>query len=464
MSGTPGPPGPMGNPGHWGQMEPMAKTARRINGTDGEIGVSSFIGSFTGSYGPCQEAVVIEMGNNSTSGEVESSIKICFQELDSGRMTDINPNTGDSVSTACNGGLAFQTYSFSAARDGNCLLYKIQDGNLQQLSANVDFAPGTKLGFIAHEDRIWFDANDGGGTQLWSTDGQTLWQETNLSAQIQLGDRLIAANDELILQHANGLMLFGDNDSLIPGTFSNLATANDVLIYSTGSSINLNGTILSAELNSDVVYHDGYYWFIATSDSDGPQLHRSDSSTLEKMTANLQPTAGQIVTPTVISSSIVFDSGGLVSFNTTSLVLSEMNTSIANLNSQYIVKDDMLFFQCGIPSLGYELCVCNGDDAWLHSDYALGMDSSTPQHFTIVDNRLIGLVDHPTEGGQLVEIRDEGMVLLWNYHSGNFDAGTQGEIWFDNQMIYFIGDDPAVGLEMYGWAYGELTDDWIVIH
>ena len=464
--GTQGPPGPMGNRGYWGHNGTDGLNGTNgINGTDGEIGVSSFIGSFTGSYGPCQEAVVIEMGNNSTSGEVESSIKICFQELDSGRMTDINPNTGDSVSTACNGGLAVSDlFVFAAARDGNCLLYKIQNGNLQQLSGNVDFAPGSNLGFIAHENRIWFDANDGGGTQLWSTDGLTLWQETNLSTQIQAGDRLILADDGLVLQYGNGLMLFGDNDSLIPGTFSNLATANNVLIYSTGSSINLNGTILSAELNSDVVYQDGYYWFIATSDSDGPQLHRFGASTLEKMTTNLQSTAGQIVTPTVIGSSIVFDSDGLVSFNTTSLVLSEMNTSIVNLNSQYIVKDDMLFFQCGIASLGYELCVSNGDDAWLHSDYALGMDSSTPQHFTIVDDRLVGLVDHPTEGGQLVEIRNEGMVLLWDYHSGNFDAGTQGEIWFDNQMIYFIGDDPAVGLEMYGWAYGELTDDWIVIH
>ena len=108
--GTQGPPGPMGNRGYWGHNGTDGLNGTNgtdgINGTDGEIGVSSFIGSFTGTYGPCQEAVVIEMGNNSTSGEVESSIKICFQELDSGRMTDINPNTGDSVSTACNGGLA----------------------------------------------------------------------------------------------------------------------------------------------------------------------------------------------------------------------------------------------------------------------------------------------------------------------------------------------------------------------
>lgn len=464
--GTEGPPGPMGNRGYWGYNGTDGVDGLNgTNGTNGEIGVSSFISSFSGSYGPCQEAVVIEMGNNSTSGVVDSSVKICFQELDSGRITDIHPNSGNSFSTACNGGLAIsELFIFAAARDGNCLLYKIQDGNLQQLSANVDFAPGLILGFSTYEDRIWFDADGGSGTQLWSTDGVTLWQETNLSVQIQTGDRLIEVDDGLVLQYGNGLMLFGENYSQVHGTYSNLATANGILIYSTGASINLNGTILNAELNSGVVYHDGNYWFIATSDSDGPQLHRSDSYNLEKMTTSLQSTTGQIISPTIVGSNIIFDSDGLVSFNTTSLTLSEMNTSIVNLNPAYIVKDEMMFFQCGIPSIGYELCVSDGDNAWLHSDYATGMDSSTPQHLTIIDERLVGLVNHPTEGGQLVEIVDGGMILLWDYHIGNFAAGTQGEIWFDNQMIYFIGDDPIVGLEMYSWAYGELTDDWIVIH
>ena len=161
--GTEGPPGPMGNRGYWGYNGTDGVDGQNgTNGTNGEIGVSSFISSFLGEYGPCQEAVVIEMGNNSTSGVVDSSVKICFQELDSGRLTDINPNTGDSVSTACNGGLAIsELFIFAAARDGNCLLYKIQDGNLQQLSANVDFAPGLILGFSTYEDRIWFDADDG---------------------------------------------------------------------------------------------------------------------------------------------------------------------------------------------------------------------------------------------------------------------------------------------------------------
>ena len=461
--GTEGPPGPMGNRGYWGYNGTNGTNG--INGTDGKVGVSSFIGSFTGVYGPCQDAVVIEMGNNSTSGEVESSIKICFEELESGRLTDIHPNSGNSFSTGCNGGHAISDlFVFAAARDGNCLLYKIQDGDLQQLSANIDFAPGSILGFTTLEDRIWFDANDGSGTQLWSTNGFTLWKETNLSVQIQQGNRLIELEDRLVLQYGNGLMLFGESDSQIQGTYSNLTTANDVLIYSTGASISLNGTILNAELNSEVVFFDDYYWFIATSDGDGPQLHRSDSSTLEKMTTTLHTTAGQNVNPTVVGNSIVFDSNGLFSFNTASMILSEMNTSITNVNPHYVANGDELFFQCGIPSLGYELCLTDGDDAWLHSDYAIGMDSSSPEHLTLVGDRLVAIFHHPTEGGQLVEINEEGTNLLWDFHNGNFDAGTQGEIWFDSQMIYFIGDDPIVGLEMYGWSYGELIDEWVVIH
>ena len=458
--GTEGPPGPMGNRGYWGH-----NGTDGINGTNGKIGTSSFIDSFVGSYGPCPEAIVIEMGNNSTSGYVDSSIKICFQELESGRQTDIHPNSGNSFSTACNGGLAqTELFVFAAARDGNCLLYKIQNGVLQQLSDDVDFAPGSKLGFISDGNRIWFDANDGSGTQIWSTDGFSLWKETNLSVQIQQEDRLISVGENLVLQYSNGLMWFGESISHLTGTFSNITSANDIAIYNSGSNINLNGTVMSGELNSDAVYFEGYYWFIATSDNDGPQLHRSDSQTLEKMTTNLHHSSGQIISPTVIGESIVFDSLGLQSFSLTTMSLSEMNASLANINSNYIVVNDKLFFQCGIPSLGYELCVSDGMNAWLHFDYAEGMDSSYPKHFAVVKDRIIGLVDHPTEGGQLVEINDDGMVLLWDFHIGNFDAGSQGKIWFDENMVYFIGDDPVVGLEMYGWAHGELNNDWIIIH
>ena len=84
--GAQGPPGPMGNRGHWGY-----NGTDGMNGSDGVIGTSAFIDSFTGEHGPCPHAAIIEMGNNSTSGVVDSSIKICFEELVSGRLTDIHP-------------------------------------------------------------------------------------------------------------------------------------------------------------------------------------------------------------------------------------------------------------------------------------------------------------------------------------------------------------------------------------
>ena len=466
--GTQGPPGPMGNRGYWGYNGTNGSDGiDGMNGTDGDTGVSAFIDSFVGEYGPCGQAAIIEMGNNSTSGIVDSSVKICFEELESGRLTDIHPNTGNSFSSGCNGGMAHaDLFVFAAARDGNCLLYKIQSGELEQVSNNIDFAPGSILGFIVHKDKIWFDANDGTGTQLWSTDGNSLLKETNLPLQIQEGDKMIAVGGDLILQHGNGLAIFGDSYSYTSGSFSNLTSANEALIYNSLDKLNLNGTLLDAEINSDAVYHDGHYWFIATTDNDGPQLHRSDSQSIEKMTTNLHPLTGQIISPTIIGDNIVFDSQGVYSYDTVNLTLTEMNSSIQNIGSStnWILSNGKIWFQCGIPGLGYELCVSDGVNAWLHSDYAIGMDSSSPKHFAMVGEKILALVDHPSEGGQLVEISEEGVNLLWDYHSGNFDAGSHGEIWVGSQMLFFIGDDASVGLEMYGWAHGELSEEWIVIH
>ena len=462
--GTQGPPGPMGNRGYQGMNGTNGSDG--INGTDGKSGVSSFINSQIGQHGPCPDAAIIEMGNNSSSGIVESTIKICFQELESGLITDINPNAGDSVSTGCNGGLAHDSlFIFAAIKDGNCLLYKIEDGAVDLISNDADFAPGSILGFTVHEDRIWFDGNDGTGVQIWSTDGGSLWKESNLTTEVQQGDRMMVIESELILQHVDGITIFGESETQISGTFSNLTSANGVLIYNTFSGLNINGTILNAEINSAAEYHDGYYWFIATSDSDGPQLHRANSISIEKMTSSLSTLAGQNLKPTIIGNNLVFDSGGLFSYNTSTHILTEMNTSILSVGSDdsWIIYQDRIWFQCGIPQFGFELCESDGLSAWLYSDFASGMDSSYPEHFARLGDEIIALFDHPSQGGQLVKIT-EGVEVLWDYHSGNYDAGVHGELWVGSDMVYFIGDDPAVGLEMYGWAHGELTDEWIVIH
>ena len=461
-NGAEGPSGPMGNRGYSG-----LNGTDGLNGSNGEIGVSSFIGSYIGEYASCPQAAIIEMGNNSTSGVVESSIKICFENLSSGRLTDINQNIGDSFSSGCNGGYAHQEmFLFAAARNGNCLLYKIENGQAVLLSDEINFSPGSILGFSWHDGRFWFDANDGTGVQLWSSDGFSLSRETNLSTPIQQGDQIVILGEEIVLCYQNGMIFFSDSDVFFQGTFTNLTVANQNLIYNTANGIFLEGSLLSGEIHSPATYHQGYYWFIATSDIFGPQLHRANSFGLERMTDSLQNTPGQIISPTISSGNVLFDSGGLFAFNTSSLILSQLNTSITNIpqNSDWIYHQDKLWFQCGIPGIGYELCVSDGIDAWLHSDFVPGMDSSNPEHLAIIGDNLVTIIDDPIQGGQLVIVNNQDMELLWDHSPGSFDSGTHGQLWVGKHWVFFIADDANTGLEMYGWAHGELSDEWIIIH
>ena len=149
--------------------------------------------------------------------------------------------------------------------------------------------------------------------------------------------------------------------------------------------LNLNGTLLDAEINSDAVYHDGHYWFIATTDNDGPQLpfefskHRKN----DNKPSSINRTNHQ---SNNYWRQYRFDSQGVYSYDTVNLTLTEMNSSIQNIGSStnWILSNGKIWFQCGIPGLGYELCVSDGVNAWLHSDYAIGMDSSSPKHFAMV--------------------------------------------------------------------------------
>ena len=464
-NGAEGPPGPMGNKGYTGPNGTDGIDG--LNGSNGEIGVSSFIGSYVGEYASCPQAAIIEMGNNSTSGVVESSIKICFENLSSGRLTEINQNIGDSFSSGCNGGYAHQEmFLFAAARDGKCLLYKIENSEVVLLSDEINFSPGSILGFSWHDGRFWFDANDSTGVQLWSSDGFSLSRETNLSTPIQQGDQLIILGEEIVLRHQNGMIFFADSDVFFQGTFTNLTVANQNLIYNTANGIFLEGSLLSGEIHSSATYHQGYYWFIATSDTFGPQLHRANSFGLERMTDSLQNMPGQIISPTVSSGNVLFDSSGLFAFNTSSLTLSHLNTSITNIpqNSDWIYHQDKLWFQCGIPGIGYELCASDGKDAWLHYDFVPGMDSSNPEHLTLIGDNLVAIIDDQIQGGQLVIINDQDMELLWDHSPGGFDSGSHGQLWVAKDWVFFIADDANTGLEMYGWAHGELSDEWIIIH
>lgn len=466
--GKQGESGPMGNRGYWGQNGTDGYNG--INGTNGEdglIGQSSFIDSYTGPYEVCPKAAIIEMGNNSTSQHIDSSIKICFQDLFSGRLTDIHPNSGDSFTTACNGGFANdELFIFAAVLNGNCLLFKLDQGQVVQISSTIDFSPGFNLGFIEHENRIWFDASDGANTQLWSTDGDSTWKETNLSSSITSSDKMIKVGEELVLSYQNGMAIFSQSETWISGTFSNITSTNEVLIFNTDSGISIDGNIMNGEIHSDAIYYEEYYWFMASSDGNGVQLHRGDSSGIERMTSSLLGVSAQLISPTIIGGNIVFDSDGLYSFDPDLSTLTELNSSLQNVGQSTggVIHDGKLWFDCGVPSFGYELCVSDGENAWLHSDHIPGMDSSNPSNLAVIGDKLVAIIDDPLEGGQLHQITENGLELIWDHASGNLGLGVHDGFWYDDEMIYFIGDSTTLGLEIYGWSHGELSGEWIIIH
>ena len=162
----------------------------------------------------------------------------------------------------------------------------------------------------------------------------------------------------------------------------------------------------------------------------------------------------------------MFDSNGLVSLDTNSLQVSELNTSIQSIpqDSEWVASNGMLWFECGIPSSGFELCASDGENAWLHSDHVAGMESSSPSKFALVGDEVILLIDDPTQGGQLAQITDTGLEILWDHDSGNLESGVHGQLWVGNDFVFFIADDASVGLELYAWSHGEVSGEWIVIH
>jgi len=262
------------------------------------------------------------------------------------------------------------------------------------------------------------------------------------------------------------MTIFSESDTMISGIFSNLTSANNTLIYNTANGFSLLGDNWPGEIHSDATYNSDYYWFIAETDSFGKQLHRANSSAVERITTQLTGSPGQIISPTNLGESIVFDSNGLFSLDTNSLLISELNTSIQSIpqDSDWIVSEGVLWFECGIPSNGYELCASDGENAWLHSDHVAGMESSSPGKFALIGNEVILLIEDPTQGGQLARITDIGLEILWDHDSGNLESGVHGQLWVGNDFVFFIADDASLGLELFVWAHGEISEEWIIIH
>ena len=61
-------------------------------------------------------------------------------------------------------------------------------------------------------------------------------------------------------------------------------------------------------------------------------------------------------------------------------------------------------------------------------------------------------------------VEENELTFLWDHEVGGLDSATHGELWVGQDMVYFIGDSSTTGLEIYGWAHGQLSDEWIIIH
>jgi hypothetical protein len=88
--------------------------------------------------------------------------------------------------------------------------------------------------------------------------------------------------------------------------------------------------------------------------------------------------------------------------------------------------------------------------------------SSNPQSFVELDGRVFALLDDGT-GHVLVMIQDGTHSVLWDPTPGSYEAGHIGEMWIGVDQIWFISDSQNHGQELYGWAHGEISEEWIII-
>ena len=458
--GDEGNPGPMGNRGY-----------RGYNGTDGENGTSgqngtdgtsSFINSQTGEIGPCDDAIVIQMGNDSESEEVTSEIKMCFGEMFEGRITDIASLTGNSFTSGCSEGAILNEFLiFAATSSGNCMLYSATGREISQISQSTNFLPGFNLGFSLFEDRIWFDAFDGIETHIWSTDGTDIRKEFT-TFNINNGHSLHSSNNHLTLFSENEITVISENNSTTTGSFTNLSISNDVLIYNSNGII-LGGNNIGGELHSKVEYHDGIYYFLATSDFNGIQLHSSNGFNLVRLSDTLSSVSSNDFEPIYADGSIFFSSGELFSYNIDNSTTYTVNNDLQVASDEVIVFGNRVWFSCYIANYGVEVCSSNSINATIIADYSNGFASSNPKLFTTYEDKLFAILEDENGGGTLCEINENSVTELFDHDPGDLVSGNRGEIWFSDDYAYFVGDTTNHGTELFVWSHGTVTGDWIIL-
>ena len=477
--------GPMGNRGYWGSNGSNGSDG--IDGLDGadgfqgSDGIGSLIDSSRGHIGPCPDGYVMRTGQDNdrddilADEEVDSQLKLCFSELTNGRVTDLVPGNGHSFSSGCDTGIFLQDWFIFSGYDTDLCQLRIMK-NYSEVSnlfvvEGEDYSPGKYLGFTEFEDRVWFDAYDGNSRQLWSTNGINTWQETNLSTEIDSSNSLIKNSDYMVLSSPVSLSTFGDSDSFNEGVFSNLSIANQVLAYNDQTGFIIDGTHFNGEIHSQVLWHQNVFWFIATTDLDGMELHSVENSILNKHSDNLSGVPGQSIPLKVIGQNLIFDSkidsGSnpiLVEFNLVTKVIKGVNEELSypGDNTGAIEHNGRIWFDCNGVGTGIELCWYDGGNAQVHIDYIAGAGSSNPTHLSVIENELLVVIDD--SGGVLMQVTDDDLIQVWDPELGNTDLGYYGEMWIGDDAICLIGDSATYGQELYVFSHGEITGDWIVIH
>ncbi len=457
--GKQGESGPMGNRGYWGYNGSDGQ-----NGSDGETGNSAFIQSTTGPIGTCSSAILIEMGNDSISKEVESRLKLCLGDFYQGRLTDIATSTGNSFVTGCSDGIILdKLLIFSAVSSGNCMLFSAKDTTITQISNTTNFLPGFHLGFTLHENRVWFDANDGLTTQLWSTDGTDLVQETSLMQEVSAGDSLVSSSENLALLQDNGIRFFGNSSGFTSGTYSNLTSINGKFAYNSDSGIILDGVNIGGEIHSEMIFREGLYYFIATSDSFGMELHLSNGHDLVRLTEIPNSLIGGKIPPTFVNDTIIFDSNLLYAYGTINETTYQLSTEIFAQSSDYTLSEGKIWFSCSIANFGNEICSADEFRVELVEDLVAGIGSSNPKLITQHDDMVFAILVNSSGGESLYHVSEEGLSQVYVPNQDNLEVGDRGELWFGPNLVYLTADTLTYGKELFGWSHGQVSDDWIMI-
>ncbi len=461
------------------------------DGLDGQDGKSTLSTTRSVSEGVCLDGVIFEFGIDDDAdsllnqNETDSSLSICFETLQSNRITDNVANAGNSFSANCqnfasmNDVLYFSSYDIAFG----CELWASRGLNpvrLSEINSGGDSEPGKYLGLVVAEDKIWFDAWDGTSRDLYRADDKGVELVADLAVDIAASDRLVNAENGLHLQAAGNLYNLSDGLTILQTGISNLAAARDSITYNQAGNLWLNGSFWpSTTLDSNLVWDEDNLWFLATNDGMGSELFRLDSTGLEKMSSTLGNSPGQYMGLNIIGGVVIIDAPlagspdiHLLGFDNTNLTLFNMNPALSSpgMSGGAVLNNGKLFFDCDSTS-GTEMCSSDGTPSGTKvlADVMTGTSDSDPRDIMVVAGEVVALAKgwngSANIGYALYSFSDTGATMLWDPQAGVGDsqAGLYGQITAAGDFLYFVAEDGTYGQELHAFAHGELSNSWIVL-